>query len=165
MLLDILIFIPMLIFICLGFRDGIVRKVVAIITLIICLFLGHFYAQQVGQFLVKSNIVAPADSHMYGFLTVFIGIFLLQSLLYRLITKNYKIGGIADKIVGVFLGFVEGAIFISSMLYILKFGGFPDRETARDTRFYKAFVNIAPQILDIPEAINPIPEKEKGIKK
>jgi uncharacterized membrane protein required for colicin V production len=149
MILDILIIIPLILYIALGLRDGVVRKLVAIAVLIVGLFLGQILMQPLGQFLAARRIVNPFYAPMYGFLFIFLGLFIVQSFLYRLIAKNYKIGGVADRIGGTVLGFIEGTIFVSSMLVILALSGFPDRETSRDTRFYKAVVNIAPQILDI----------------
>ena len=51
MLLDILIFIPVLMCILFGLRDGIVRKLVAIVVLIAGLILGQLYMRDVGEFL------------------------------------------------------------------------------------------------------------------
>lgn len=154
MLLDIMIIIPLILFLSLGLRDGVVRKLVAIAVLIASLFLGQLFMQPFGSFLSSRRIVSPSDGPMYAFMFIFFGLFIVQSLLYRLITKNYKIGGVADRIGGVVLGFIEGSIFVSSMLVILSLSGFPDRETSRDTRLYKPFVNIAPQILDITSAFS-----------
>ena len=155
MLLDILIGIPMLVFIILGFRDGVVRKLVAIVVMIAGLFLGHLYMRDFGGFLVGRGGIEHDEAPMYAFLFIFLGLFIIQSILYKVLSGSYKIGGMADRIGGIVLGFFEGAIFISSMLFILAMSGFPDRETRRDTRFYKPIVNIAPQILDVSTSIGP----------
>lgn len=154
MLLDILIGVPILIFILLGLRDGVVRKFVAIIVLIAGLILGQNYMHAVGKFLIGQEGASSSDAPMYGFLIIFLGLFIVQALLYKIITRSYKIGGLADRIGGIILGFIEGAIFISSLLFILALSGFPDRETKRDTRFYKTLVNIAPKILDFTSTLN-----------
>jgi uncharacterized membrane protein required for colicin V production len=155
MLLDILISVPLIIFMLLGVRDGVVRKLVAIAVIILGLFLGQTYMQSVGTFLSSRKIIDAQNAPMYGYLIIFLGLFIVQALLYRLLTKGYKIGGIADRIAGGVIGFLEGMLFISSMLVILSLSGFPDRETKRDTRFYKAVVNIAPQILDLSNTLSP----------
>jgi uncharacterized membrane protein required for colicin V production len=155
MLLDLLIITPLILYLALGLRDGVVRKLVAIAVLIAGLFIGQLLMQPFGNFLASRRIVNSSDAHMYAFLFIFLGMFIVQSLLYRLITSNYKIGGVADRIGGTVLGFIEGMIFISSILVILALSGFPDKETSRDTRLYKAVVNIAPQILDLSSIVNP----------
>jgi len=152
MLLDILIFIPVLMCILFGFRDGSVRKIVAIIVLIAGLILGQIYKRDVGNLLAGQG---DEGSPINGFLVIFLGMFILQGLLYRLLAKNYKIGGFMDKIGGVVLGFVEGAIFVSALLFIFATSDFPDRNNKRDSQFYKSLVNIAPQILDMTSTIGP----------
>jgi uncharacterized membrane protein required for colicin V production len=155
MLLDILIFVPLLLYILLGMRDGIVRKLVAIIMLIAGLILGQIYMRDVGAMIAGHGKIDSEEAPTYGFLIIFFGIFILQSLLYKVITKNYKIGGIPDRIGGIVFGFIEGSIFVSSLLFIFAMSGFPDRQTKRDSSFYKSFVNIAPQILDLTSTVGP----------
>jgi membrane protein required for colicin V production len=155
MLLDILIFIPIMLFLSLGARDGIVRKLVAIFVIILGLILGQIFMHDVGGILAGRGGISHEEAPMYGFLVVFFGLFILQSLLYKYLTGSYKIHGVIDRIGGVILGFVEGALFVSSILFILAMSGFPNRETSRDTRFYRTFVNIAPQILDMTSTIGP----------
>ena len=93
MLLDILIGVPILIFILLGLRDGVVRKFVAIIVLIAGLILGQNYMHAVGKFLIGQEGASSSDAPMYGFLIIFLGLFIVQALLYKIITRSYKIGG------------------------------------------------------------------------
>jgi uncharacterized membrane protein required for colicin V production len=160
MLLDILIFVPILTCILLGLRDGVVRKLVAIVVMIAGLFLGQIYMHDVGNLIFKSGQEAAP---MYGFLIIFIVLVILQSLLYKFLTESYKIGGFADRVGGIVLGFIEGALFVSILLLIFSLSGFPSRDIKRDASFYKPIVNIAPRILDVisttgPEAIQKVKE-------
>ena len=79
----------------------------------------------------------------------------MQGLLYRILAKNYKIGGFADRVGGIVLGFVEGVLFVSSLLLIFATSDFPDRNNKRDSQFYKSVVNVAPQILDMTSVVGP----------
>jgi uncharacterized membrane protein required for colicin V production len=145
MLLDILIFVPILMCILFGFRDGIVRKLVAIVVLIAGLILGQIYMRDV------ENLIGGhghEDAPTNGFLIIFFGLLIVQGVLYRILAKNYKIGGFADRMGGLVLGFIEGALFVSSLLFIFAMSDFPDKNNKRDSQFYKSVVNIAPQILD-----------------
>jgi uncharacterized membrane protein required for colicin V production len=155
MLLDILIGIPMLIFILLGLRDGVVRKLVAIVVLIAGLVLGQIFMHDIGQFLSDNGWIRSSNPFIYGFLIIFMGMVILQGLLYKILAGGYKIGGFADRIGGMIFGFIEGALFISSLLFIFALSGFPSRETRRDARLYAPIVNIAPQILDFTSSLGP----------
>ena len=149
MLLDILIFVPILMCILFGLRDGIVRKLVAITVLIAGLILGQLYMRDVGNLLAGHGGKDHEGSPITGFLVIFIGLLIVQGLLYRILAKNYKIGGFADRVGGIVLGFVEGVLFVSSLLLIFATSDFPDRNNKRDSQFYKSVVNVAPQILDM----------------
>ena len=164
MLLDILIFVPILMCILFGVRDGIVRKLVAIIVIIAGLILGQIYMRDVGNFIVGRGGVSHEDAPMDGFLIIFLGLLIIQGFLYRILTKCYKIGGIADRIGGLILGFIEGVLFVSSMLFIFAMADFPDRQNKHDSEFYKSVVNIAPQILDMTSTVGPdVINKLKGV--
>ena len=71
MLLDILIFVPILMCILFGVRDGIVRKLVAIVVLIAGLILGQIYMRDVGNFVVGHGGISHEDAPIYGFLIIF----------------------------------------------------------------------------------------------
>jgi uncharacterized membrane protein required for colicin V production len=148
MLMDILIFGPMLVFTLVGFRDGVIRKLVAIVMFIVALFVGQMFRHDLGQLLADNGWIESTDSSMYAYLIIFFAIATLQGLLYKMLTKSYKIGGFMDRIGGLALGFVEGALFLSCLFFILAQTGFPSRDLKRDSMFYKPIVNIAPQILD-----------------
>ncbi len=153
MLVDIFIFIPVLTCILFGLRDGIIRKIVAIVVLIAGLILAQFYMHDVGKYFIEHAEASQENAPIYGFLCIFLGLFLIQGFIYRIVTKNYKIGGITDRIGGMVLGFFEGVLFVSSLLFIFALSGFPDIQNKRDSQFYKSVVNIAPQILDFTSTV------------
>ncbi|MGB2868974.1 MAG: CvpA family protein [Bacteroidota bacterium] len=155
MLLDIFLGIPLIFTTLLGVRDGIVRKAAAIVAMIGGLILGQIYMRDVGNMLVQTMNVQPADAPVKGFLTIFLAVTLIQGLLYRLVARGYKIGGLADRIIGGGLGFAQGALFMSGLLMIYALQGIPSRSTARDSRLYKPIVNIAPQIVDFVTTVGP----------
>ena len=71
MLLDILIFGPMLIFTLVGFRDGVIRKLVAIAMFIVGLFVGQLFMHDLGQILTDKGWIESTNSSMYGYLIIF----------------------------------------------------------------------------------------------
>jgi uncharacterized membrane protein required for colicin V production len=117
------------------------------------LILAQLYMHDVGEYLVEHAKASRENAPMYGFLCIYLGLFLVQGLFYRIVTKNYKIGGIADRIGGIILGFMEGILFVSSLLFIFEMSGFPDNQNKRDSQFYKSVINIAPQILDFTSTV------------
>jgi uncharacterized membrane protein required for colicin V production len=149
MIIDLLILLPWIAFGALGFRDGSARKLVAIATALIAMFLGHWLMHDVGTIFRDLLNVQPADAPVKAYLFIFFFIFFLQAILYRFLTDNYKFGGIPDRIIGVPLGLVEGGIVISVTIFILTMQGPPSRRTIWDSRLYHPTASIAPRIMDM----------------
>ena len=155
MIFDIVLGAPLVLFTLLGLRDGLVRKLVSIVAIIVGLFLGQLFMHDASEFLIQTVGIPPREGPSVGFFAIFVLITLSAGLLYRLVSGNYKIGGVADKILGAVLGFVQGTLLASSLLLILAMQGAPSRSTAQNSGLYKPLVNIAPQILDLGSSIGP----------
>ncbi len=175
MVLDLFLVFPLILFSLFGLRDGLVKKLVSIGAIVLALFLGQAFMRDVGNFMIENMGTAKSDAPSNGFMAIFLGVTLVTSLLYRVLSGNFKIGGIADRILGVVLGFIQGALIASCLLFFMAMQGSPSHQTVRDSRFYKPLANLAPQILDLgaelgPEAAKHIdsltrPEPEKTPKK
>jgi uncharacterized membrane protein required for colicin V production len=149
MIIDLLILLPWVAFGALGFRDASARKLVAIATCIIALFLGQWLMHDLGVVFQKQLNVTPSNAPETAFAAIFFFTFFLQGILYRFVTGNYKFGGIVDRIIGVPLGLVEGAIVISTVVFILTMQGPPSRKTIWDSRLYKPTASVTPRIMDM----------------
>ncbi|MBI4428541.1 MAG: CvpA family protein [Ignavibacteriales bacterium] len=149
MILDFLIMPPIILTTMLGLRDGIVRKGVAILATVAALYFGQVFMHQAGSFYIENFEVEQSSAPVYGFMSVFSLVLVIQSLFYHLVTKNYKMGGIIDRVGGSFLGFVQGIIFMSCLLWIFSLQGVPSPKTAKQSELYRPVVNVAPQILDM----------------
>ena len=100
---------------------------------------------------------------MQAYLIIFFAIVLIQSLLYRLFAKRYKIGGIADRIIGASLGLFEGMLVVSVVLVVFSLKGVPDRKTAKESRLYGTLISLAPRISDF--ATTALPEAQEKLEK
>jgi len=149
MVIDIIILLPWVALGALGFRDASARKLVAIATIIIAIFLGQWLMHDVGKIFQDQLHVQPANAPMTAFLFIFFFLFFVQSILYRFLTGNYKFGGIVDRIVGVVLGLAEGGLLISTIIFILTMQGPPSRKMIWDSRLYHPTASITPRIMDM----------------
>jgi len=149
MILDFLIVPPIIVTTLLGLRDGIVRKLVAIVASIAGLFLGQVYMHQAATFFVENLETEQSSAPVYGFITIYLLVISIVSLGYHLVAKNYKIGGVLDRIAGSALGLFQGVLFMSCLLWIFSLQGVPSKKTAKQSELYKPVVNVAPQILDL----------------
>ncbi len=160
MLLDLFLFCPLVLYTLFGMRDGLVKKLVSIAAIILSLFLGHAFMRDVGDFMVQNMGVAASSAPSMGFLAVFLMVTLIASLIYRVLSGNFKIGGIADRVLGAILGLVQGALVASCFLFFMALQGSPSRQTVRESRLYKPLANLAPQILDLGAELGPEAAKQ-----
>ncbi|MBP8975438.1 MAG: CvpA family protein [Bacteroidetes bacterium] len=148
MLLDIIIGFPILVTIFWGFRDGLVKKIVATVVMLLALYIAQISRHSVGEFLISAGVASSEKAPTISFLLVFLGICTLEIILYRIIAGKYKLGGLGDKIAGAAIGLIEGVIFMSAILMVLTVYRFPSRNLIETSQLYKPIVNVAPQILD-----------------
>ncbi|GEM_PF-314959 len=161
MTLDFLFIVPLIVFAALGFRDGMVRKLVAIACVIAAMFIAQAFQHDLGKVLRSELNVDPASAPVQAYYLIFIGIILLQSLLYRLLAKGYKIGGLADRIIGSALGLFQGMLIFSVILVMLSLQGIPSKKVSRESRLYGVLIGIAPRITDI--ATTALPEVKESL--
>ncbi|MBI3577777.1 MAG: CvpA family protein [Ignavibacteriales bacterium] len=140
MLLDFLFAFPLIISALLGFRDGLVRKVVAIAVIIGGMFLSQLFMKDVADLLVKYISADPSSAPLTAYFFIFFTLILIQSLLYRLF-----------------------ALILSVVLVMFSLRGIPDRRTARDSRAYGTLISLAPLITDF--ATNIVPEAKESFEK
>ncbi len=155
---DFMIATPIIVATLLGIRDGFVRKLVALAMMIVGALVGQFYSQDAGKALADEFGLSPSAAPTWGFLLIFLCINALQAVVYRLVTGNYKIGGIGDRILGGAVGTLQGALLVSIILTMMARHMLPGHDVKKDSRLYKSLLNIAPQVLDLvtestPEAI------------
>lgn len=153
--LDLLVVTPIIITLLLGFRDGTVRKLVSVLMAVLSMNLAKIYMGDVGKVLMERFEIESADAPTLGFLTVFFALMLMQSLLYRLLARNYKIGGMVDRILGSVVGFVQGVVVVAAVAYALQLQGFPSQKTVRDARLYTPVANVGTAILRIADVVAP----------
>jgi uncharacterized membrane protein required for colicin V production len=149
MVIDIVSLLTWVTFGVLGFRDASARKLVAIAAIMVAMFLGQWLMHDVGTIFRDKLHVQPSSAPKDAFTYIFFFIFLVQSILYRFLTGNYKFGGIIDRFIGVPLGLVEGAIVISVVIFIFRMDGPPSKRMIWDSRLYRPTASIAPRIMDV----------------
>jgi len=137
-----------------GGRDGFVRKGVGILTGVVAMIAAQLFMSDLAPALTDGG-VDPSVAPMDAFLIIFFAILTVESLLYRLLAHGYKIGGIADRSIGSFLGFVQGVLIVSVVVMMLATQDWPSRQGRRDSRLYRPIANVAPQILDATSGLIP----------
>lgn len=162
MIVDLMIVFPLIILTALGFKDGLVKKGIALLVTFMAMIVAQTVLDDVATLFAGEFDLERADAVLYGYFAVFFGMIFLQSLIYRLTASGYKIGGIADRMVGASLGFLQGLLIMSVVFMMLALQRFPSRQYRVDSRLYKPVANLAPQLLDF--TLNVVPEATMDLK-
>lgn len=162
MIIDLMIIFPVITLCVLGFRDGIVKKGIALLVTFAAMIIAQLLMNDIAEFYIMEFDIERGDAVIYGFYSIFFGLIFLQSLMYRLTASDYKIGGIADRFIGSGLGLLQGLLIMSVIFMMLSLRGFPSRQYRNDSRLYKPVVNIAPQLLDF--TLEQVPEATQELK-
>lgn len=169
MFLDFAIVLPIIFGGLLGFRDGSVRKIVSILVTFGAMFVAKLFMHDAGDVLAEQLNTDRGWAPLHAYLIIFFCILALQSLLYRVLTGNYKIGGLADRITGSVLGAIHVALVVSVILAVFEIKGFPSERTVRESRSYTPVRNIASELLNlvtqtVPQVSDTIEKlKEQGV--
>lgn len=145
---DFILVTPIVITTLLGIRDGFVRKIVALVMMIVATIVAQLYSADAGRALGDEFGIDVAEATTLGFLLIFVCIGALQAVVYRIVTGNYKIGGIGDRILGGTVGALQGALLVSVFLMLMARHMLPGPAVKKDSRLYSPLLNIAPQLLD-----------------
>ena len=146
--LDILIALIITVPAFTGFRKGFVRKLLGIAGIITGFILAvNFYetAASVLAVIIKGNKIF---TDVLGFLFIIAIIYGVSIWLAKFIAGINSGSGLVDKILGTALGFLQGLIAASILLFNLSIADIPAKETRDASVFYKPVSKTAPVIFD-----------------
>ncbi|MDR3328646.1 MAG: CvpA family protein [Prevotellaceae bacterium] len=135
-----------------GFRQGVIKQVVALLALLLGAYAAFRFSGEVGKWMAKLDIGAYAIS-IIAFTLTFAVVVLLANLLGSLLKKAVHVAmlGWLDRLLGMVLSVAKMAIIISVALLILaqvdKAMSLLPQETVRRSKLYAPAAAIAPALL------------------
>ena len=161
-LIDIVLGMLLVAFMFSGYRAGFIKKIFGIAFFIVALILATKFAADLNDFLTELAFESAGISGRVGFILSFfiiiIAVTIIQAALYRLLIKD-AVDALWNKILGLFVGVIEGGLFISLGLIILSvYLHLPSNETKAESELYKPLKNFAPMVFD--EVNTMLPESE-----
>lgn len=154
-LLDIIIAIALLVGFILGFKDGFIRKLIALIGLAIAIYLSVLFASPVGRFIESSLGIEFYLSEILGGASVFLLVMILISILKRVVHPFDKVNNIINQILGGVVGFIQVLFFLSAVFIILKIFDLPSESTAKSSYVYMPVYKVIPATIDYLQEYTP----------
>ncbi len=146
---DILIIVGILVYVALGVRDGFFRKIYGIIVFILGLIAATKLMTPFSELLINSMEFSEATSIFLAFFSVFIGVIIIASLLYKWFGKSASDTiNVWSRVFGGILGIAQGIVAVSLILVMLGLFDIPGEEEAEESVLYEDVYQIAPNVLD-----------------
>lgn len=131
-----------------GFRKGFLRKLLGIAGIILGFILAVKFYDTLTPLLAKVIKENPVFVNALSFLII-IGIVYGASVWLARFIANMNSGtSLVDKILGTAVGFFQGLLVASVILYNLSFANLPSAETRNSSLLYGAVTKIAPAMFD-----------------
>jgi membrane protein required for colicin V production len=147
--LDIVIFIVLLIAFILGYKDGLIRKLIGLTGLIIGIILAVKFSLKLG------TLMAPMfDNEIYfariaaGFI-IFIIVIILTAVIKRIVHPHDKVNKMVNQVLGGVTGIIQILFFISGALFLLAIFNLPKKNDQNKSMLYSSVYAILPKSVDI----------------
>lgn len=146
---DILILLGMLAYMLLGFRDGFLKKVFAILGLWGGLVIAAKYMALVADQFTAWLGLSAEIANILAFACMFIAVTVVVNLFYRWFgrsdTESLKV---VSRLAGSILGAAQGAVAISLLLLMFNVFDVPSVDSQNESLLYKEWIQVAPTVFD-----------------
>jgi len=146
--LDYVIIVFLLIGFILGFRDGLVRKLIGIIGLVLGLFLAYEFFNEVANILMPYLNNERQLALIVGWILIFLCTLVVFSIIKRLAHPLDKVNKFLNQMIGGIAGVLQIVFFISAILLLLNIFNIPSNEAKNGSIFYNRVYNILPNSID-----------------
>ncbi len=162
--IDIIIIILLALAVGIGFKKGLVQEIVGIIALVVAFFLALIMHMTAASILVKVFPKLPKHiAPTVGFVIMFMVVFLVITITGWLLSKIIKATPLdfADKIGGMVIGLIKGALIISILLLLLALLPLPKNVNKKLDRsgMIRSIRKVAPLIYEKSKGLWPKAQK------
>lgn len=169
--IDYIIIAVVLIGFGLGFKDGLVRKVIGVLGLIAGILLAFSFSSEAGRFLAPIFDNEQNLAEIIGGILIFLIVLLIASIIKRIIHPADKVNKFINQILGGLAGAVQMIFFISGFLLFLNIFKVPNQSVRSGSLLYSKMYSVVPTAIDLiigdkktaDQLINDIIEKKDSL--
>jgi len=146
--LDYITIVIILIGFLLGFKDGLVRKIIGLLGLIIGIGLAVQFSGSVGKLLIRFFNNDEYLSSIIAGILIFLIVILIATIIKRIVHPFDKVNRIINQLLGGVIGAVQIIYFMSAVFLFLNIFGFPKTEQRNNSLSYNFVLNLIPKTID-----------------
>lgn len=154
-LIDIIIVIVAAIGFILGFKDGLVRKLIGLAGFCIAVFAAIKFAIPFGYIIVKITGIEIYLSEIIGGIIIFFSVVFIFSVIKRLVHPFDKVNNLVNQVFGGVVGTIQILFFLSAVFFLLNIFNAPSPKVTKSSVFYKTVYNILPVTVDLINSLTP----------
>lgn len=131
----------------LGFKDGIIRKIIGLTGLFIAILMSYKLSNPIGEILSVSTGIEQYLSEILAGITIFISIVFLASIIKRLVHPSDKVNNLLNQILGGIFGSLQIFFFLSIIFLILNIFDVPSEESKTKSLLYNPTYSAIPSTI------------------
>ncbi len=139
----------------LGFKDGLIKKVVSLAGFVLGIIGAISFSPLVRVKLLELFNLSPSIAIILSFLIVFLTIILFTKLIIKLIRPKFSVFGFFDRLFGGILGLFQTGLILSGLLIILNIFDIPEEKEKSNYRYYAFIYNLLPDTFRFLENLTP----------
>ena len=147
--IDYILISVILIGFILGYKDGLVRKVIGLLGLIAAIYIAVTYSDTLGEYLSPmfndENYLAKIIS---GFV-LFLATILTFAIIKRLIHPTDKVNKFLNQLLGGIVGTIQIIFFTSVFLLLLNIISIPKQQDIDESQLYSPIYSVIPSTIDL----------------
>lgn len=147
-ILDLILIFFIIVGFILGYKDGLIRKLIGLIGLAIAVFLAIMFAFKLGRVIESVTGIEIYLSEIIAGILIFLVVLLIFSVVKRFVHPFDKVNNIVNQIIGGIVGGIQILFFLSAFLIILNVFNTPGSESRNNSVLYDKVYNIIPATID-----------------
>ena len=147
--IDYILLIIILIGFILGYKDGLIRKVVGLIGIIAALILSVTYSGHLGEYLTPMFNNEDYLAKIISGVVIFFATILVFAVLKRLIHPSDKVNKFLNQLLGGIAGTIQIIFVVSVFLLLLNVISIPKEEDIEKSLLYSSIYSVIPTTIDL----------------
>ena len=147
--IDYILIVIVLIGFLLGFKDGLIRKIIGLIGLIAGIALAFEFSDNLGAVLTPFFNNDSYLANITSGILIFLVVILIASIVKRIVHPLDKVNRFLNQFIGGLIGSAQIILFLSGIMLFLDIFNFPAKDVKDNSLFYKPVHNIIPATFDL----------------
>lgn len=133
----------------LGYKDGLIRKVLGVAGLITAIVLAASYYNELGEKLVPMFNNELYLAKVVSAIVIFLGTIFLVSIIKRMVQPADKVSKFINNFLGGLIGIIQIVFILSVFMLILNILNFPNEEDQDESMLYSSVYSVLPITIEM----------------